>query len=239
MNSIRVFSLVVGVALAAIALPASAADLVVVASSAPGLAPGTVVKSDAALKIPGGASVTLISGTGRTVTLKGPHAGPPVTGGDGAGSPDLIASLSGLLAGSGKETAALGTMRALAPPAPPTDPWVIDVGESGDHCVAAAGAATLWRGQSARARLFSIVDLKDNRRHDADWPAGAATLAWPSQLPVADGGRYLVRMKGSANAARLTVHRVPADLPTDAHRAAWMADKGCRPQARRLLAAIR
>ena len=46
-------------------------------------------------------------------------------------------------------------------------------------------------------------------------------------------------MKGSATAAKLTVHRLPAQLPTDAHRAKWMADKGCRPQARRLLAAIR
>ncbi|HEX9701413.1 MAG TPA: hypothetical protein VGA19_01080 [Rhodospirillales bacterium] len=239
MKSIRVLSLVVGMALAAIALPASAADLVVVASSAPDLAPGTVVKSEAVLKVPAGASVTLISGTGKTVTLKGPHAGPPGVGGDGAGSPDLIASLSGLLAGSGKETAALGTMRALAPPAPPTDPWVIDVGQSGDHCVAATGPATLWRGSSSHARLVSIIDLKDNSQLDVDWPAGAATLAWPSKVPLADGGRYLVRMKGSATAAKLTVHRLPAQLPTDAHRAAWMADKGCRPQARRLLAAIR
>lgn len=239
MMSIRAYWLVVGVVLAAIALPASAADLVVVASSAPGVAPGSVVKSDAVLKIPAGASVTLISGTGKTVTLKGPHAGPPGAGGDGAGSPDLIASLSGLLKGSERETGALGTMRALAPPAPPTDPWVIDVGQSGDHCVAAAGAATLWRGSSSHARLVSIIDLKDNSQLDTDWPAGAATLAWPSKVPLADGGRYLVRMKGSATASKLTVHRVPAQLSTDAHRAAWMADKGCRPQARRLLAAIK
>jgi len=239
MMSIRAYWLVVGVVLAAIALPASAADLVVVASSAPGVAPGSVVKSDTVLKIPVGASVTLISGTGKTVTLKGPHSGPPGAGGGGTGSPDLIASLSGLLKGSERETGALGTMRALAPPAPPTDPWVIDVGLSGDHCVAAAGVATLWRGSSSHTRPVSIIDLKDNSQLDVDWPAGAATLAWPSTVPLADGGRYLVRMKGSATAAKLTVHRVPAQLPTDAHRAAWMADKGCRPQARRLLAAIK
>ncbi|MBI3113091.1 MAG: hypothetical protein HYZ04_01085, partial [Rhodospirillales bacterium] len=169
--SIRAYWLMVGVVLAAIALPASAADLVVVASSAPGVAPGSVVKSDAVLKIPAGASVTLISGTGKTVTLKGPHSGPPGAGGDGAGSPDLIASLSGLLTGSERETGALGTMRALAPTAPPTDPWVIDVGQSGDHCVAAAGAATLWRGSSSHARFVSIIDLKDNSQADADWPS--------------------------------------------------------------------
>ena len=85
MMSIRAYWLVVGVALAAMALPASAADLVVVASSAPDLAPGTVVKSEAVLKVPAGASVTLISGTGKTVTLKGPHSGPP--GGAAAAMP--------------------------------------------------------------------------------------------------------------------------------------------------------
>lgn len=239
MKSIHAYWLVVCMALAAMALPASAADLVVVASSDPGLAPGSVVKSDAVLKIPAGASVTLISGTGKTVTLKGPHSGPPGTVGDGAGSADLIASLSGLLKGSEKETGALGTMRAMAPPAPPTDPWVIDVGQSGDHCVAAAGPAMLWRGSGSQARVVSIIDLKDNSQFDADWPAGAETLAWPSKVPLADGGRYLARMKGSATATRLTVHRVPAQLPTDAHRAAWMADKGCRLQARRLLGGLR
>ncbi len=239
MKSIRAYLVVAAVALAAIALPASAADLVVVASTAAGVAPGVIVKSDAVLNIPAGATVTLISGTGKTMTLKGPHSGAPGIGGGGADSPDLIASLSGLLKGSEREAGALGTMRALAPPAPPTDPWVIDVGQSGDHCVAAAGPATLWRGSSGHARFVSIIDLKDNSQVDADWPAGAATRAGPSKVPLADGGRYLVRMKGSATAAKLTVHRVPAQLSTDAHRAAWMADKGCRPQARRLLAAIR
>jgi len=242
MKSIRALSLLAAVALAAMValpLPAAAADLVVVASTAPGVVPGSIVKSDAVLNIPAGATVTLISGAGQMVTLEGPRSGAPGTGGGSAGSPDLIASLSGLLKGSERETGALGTMRAMAPPAPPTDPWVIDVGQSGDHCVAAAAPAMLWRGSSSHARVVSLVDLKDNRQIDADWPAGATTLAWPAQLPLSDGGRYLVRMKGAATGTRLTVHRVPANLPTDAHQAAWMADKGCRPQARRLLAAIR
>jgi hypothetical protein len=239
MKSIRALSFSAAVALSALALPAAAADLVVVASTAPGVAPGSIVKSDAVLNIPAGAAVTLISAAGKTVTLKGPHAAPPGTGGGGAGSADLIASLSGLLKGPERESGALGTMRAVALPAAPTDPWVIDVGQSGDHCVAAAGVATLWRGSSGPARVVSIIDLKDNRQVDVDWPAGAATLAWPAQLALADGGRYLARMKGATTSARLTVHRVPADLPTDAHRAAWMADHGCRPQARRLLAGIK
>jgi len=58
---IRVRSLIVGFGLAALASAAMAADLVVVASTAPGLAPGSIVKSDAVLKIPAGATVTLMT----------------------------------------------------------------------------------------------------------------------------------------------------------------------------------
>jgi len=242
MRLMRAFSLIAAVAMAAMAasaVSAAAAELVVIASSASDIVPGSIVKSDAVLNIPAGASVTLVSGAGKTLTLKGPYAAAPGTGGDGAGSPDLIASLSGLLSGGGRETAALGTMRAMAPSTPPTDPWVIDAGQSGDHCVAAAGPATLWRGQPAHARVVSIIDVKANTQIDAGWPAGAATMTWPSSDAPADGGRYLVRMKGATTAAKMTLHRLPAQLPTDAHRAAWMADKGCRAQARRLLSGLK
>lgn len=238
MKTFRVCCLIVGLALAAAASPAAAADLVVVASTAADIAPGAVVKSDAALKISAGASVTLISAAGKTITLKGPHAGPP-GGGDGGANPTLISSLSGLLAGSGKDTAAVGTMRAMAPAQPPTDPWAIDVDHSGDRCVRHVGAVTLWRGRGEHARMVSLINLKDNREIEAEWAAGADTMGWPSQLPLADDGRYLVRIKGRSSAAKITLHRLPADLPTDAHRAAWMADHGCRSQALRLLATIK
>ena len=97
----------------------------------------------------------------------------------------------------------------------------------------------MWRPNTSRASVVSIVDPRDNRKIDVDWPAGAATIAWPEQVPFADGGRYLMRMKGRTTVTKVIAHRVLTDMPSDAHRAAWMADNGCRPQARRLLAGIR
>ena len=46
-------------------------------------------------------------------------------------------------------------------------------------------------------------------------------------------------MSGRTAETTLIVHLVPAGLPTDAHRAAWMAEIGCMGQARALLAGLR
>ena len=62
------------------------------------------------------------------------------------------------------------------------------------------------------------------------WRAGAA---------LGEGDKYLARMKGRRVSSKLVLHLVPEGLPTDAHRTAWMADKGCLGQARRLLARLR
>ena len=76
----------IGLVLVLSALPAPAAEFVVVAGGAPGLMPGQVVQSGATLEIPAGASVTLVSESGKTLTLKGPHSGPAGTGGGGGGN---------------------------------------------------------------------------------------------------------------------------------------------------------
>ena len=142
----RWISSFIGILLMTAAFSAQAQQLVVIASGAPSLKPGQVVKSGTALEIPAGASVTLVSETGKPVTLKGPFSGPAKAGGQGngqGGDDKLIASLSGLLSGSGKETGSLGVMRAVAPPKPPSDAWVIDTGKSGDVCVQAKGPVML------------------------------------------------------------------------------------------------
>ena len=48
------------------------------------------------------------------------------------------------------------------------------------------------------------------------------------------GAVYIAGGKGG-RVARFAVHRLPADLPTRAHRAAWMVERGGDAQAMRLL----
>ena len=244
--TVRWISSFIGILLMTWAFSAQAQQLVVIASGAPSLKPGQVVKSGAAIEIPAGASVTLVSETGKTVILKGPFSGPAKAGGQGGGQGDgkgegekLIASLSGLLSGSGRETGSLGTMRAAAPPKPPSDAWVINTGKSGDFCVEAKGPVMLWRDKAAKARILTLKNLTDKSKSTAEWPAGSATLKWPSQVKITDGARYLLRMKGSRAARKFKLHLVPGGLASDAHRAAWMARNGCEKQAMRLLAGLR
>ena len=235
----RVFLTALGVLLFMLSSASWAQDLVVVSSTAPSLKPGQMVESDAPLDVPAGASVTLVSESGKILTLNGPHSGPPGMGGGGGGDADLLSSLSGLLSASGKETSSLGTMRAVSPPLPPDDPWVINIGRSGDHCVIEGGPATLWRAKSAKAVSLTLKNLTDRSRSKAAWPAGANSVQWPAGVNLAEGAKYLARIKGSRTASKLVLHLVPGDLPSDAHRAAWMAGKGCVKQARRLLARMR
>ena len=244
--SMRWISCLSGILLMTAAFSAQARQLVVIASGAPSLKPGQVVESGAAIEIPAGASVTLVTETGKTVILKGPFSGPAKAGGPGdgqgggnSGGDKLIASLSGLLSGSGKETGSLGTMRAIAPPKPPSDPWVINTGKSGDFCVRAKGPVLLWRAKTAKSRILTLKNLTDKSRSKAKWPAGSATLEWPSKVNLSDGARYLLRMKGSRAARKFKLHLVPGGLASDAHRAVWMARNGCEKQAMRLLAGLR
>ena len=130
-------------------------------------------------------------------------------------------------------------MRAVVPPLPPDDPWVINIGRSGDHCVLEGGPSTLWRAKSAKAVSLSLKSLTDRSRSKVDWPAGASTLQWPAGVTLTEGAKYLVRLKRARTASKLVLHLVPGDLSSDAHRAAWMAGKGCVKQARRLLARMR
>ena len=228
---------------AALSFQAKAAELVVIASTAPGIAAGAMIEAGAKVTVPKGASVTLVSQSGKAVTLSGPFSGVPDVGGGGGakGGGDLVKSLAGLVSGGGKSSESLGAMRA-APgslAARPDDPWVINVGRPGNQCAPGKGKVRLWRGKSLKAVELKLKNLSDKSRSESAWPAGASKLDWPKNFPLIDDGAYMARLKGSRKAAKIVIHLVPDDLPTDAHKAVWMAKKGCVGQARLLLGFIR
>jgi hypothetical protein len=197
-----------------------------------------MVKSGAALDVPAGANVTLVSQSGKTIVLKGPFSGVPGGGGGGGGDTSLVSSLAKLLSASGSKSAALGTMRSGVARAP-GDPWAVDIGRSGQHCVPAGGPVTLWRGDAAKAASIRIKNMTAGAKAEVAWPAGAKTLDWPAQATVADGNTYLVRIKGKKTASKITLHLVPAELPSAPHKAVWMAENGCVKQAKHLLAELK
>jgi hypothetical protein len=140
------------------------------------LAPGQILHSDDPIEVPNGTAVTLVSETGNTLTLTGPHSGAAEIAAGPSGNDGLLVSLSGLLSGPNRETASLGTMRAAAPPQSPTNPWVIDTGAWGHHCVPARGPVVLWRGKAGKRGTLILKNLSDRSRSATPWPAGARTL---------------------------------------------------------------
>ena len=231
----------------AMAQGAFAGQLIVIDSTAPELAPGQVVDGSKVLGIAAGARVTLIAEDGRVTMLKGPFSGRPGAGPSAPGGSGLIDSLSRLVGGRSAASGALGVMRGSRI-ANPADAWTVNLGRSVDVCVR-AGATPVLRGKKSRmARILTVKALPDGAGKSVEWPAGRDRIGWPEGLAITDGGRYLVRvssrkslagMSGRTAETTLVTHLVPGGLPSDAHRAAWMADIGCIGQARALLAGLR
>ncbi len=158
-----------------------------------------------------------------------------------------MGSLSRLVGGPSAASGALAVMRGSRG-ADPADAWAVDLVRSVNVCVRAGATPVLRRKKSRMARTLSVKALPDGAEKSVEWPAGSDRIGWPEGLALTDGGRYLARvstrkslagMSGRATETTLVVHRLPAGLATDAHRAAWMAENGCIGQARALLAGLR
>ncbi len=132
--------------------------------------------------------------------------------------------------------------------ADPADAWAVNLVRSVHACVRAGATPVLRREKSRMARILTVKALPDGAQTSVAWPAGSDRIGWPKGLALKDRERYLARiastkrlagMSGRTVETTLIVHLVPGGLPTDAHRAAWMAEIGCMGQARALLAGLR
>jgi hypothetical protein len=223
------------VVLFAMACPALATQLFVAASTAPGLTRGAIIDGDEPLSLPEGARVTLIAPDGKTVTLDGPFHGPP-DGGAGTDDRELFAALSDLVSSQNASIASLGGTRG-GPESVPEDPFTVVLGASGSHCVPASQPMRLWRPDTKSSSLLTIRPGSGSAQApvEAFWPEGAAAMPWPEDLALEEGATYLIRLYDGVSLTEAVLHRVPEDLPSEAHRIAWMAEHGCTRQALRLL----
>jgi hypothetical protein len=214
---------------------AGAGELVVIDSTAPGLTPGQVLDGSKPLELAPGTAVTVVTGDGRVKSLEGPFSGVPVAGEEAApGGSALIRSLSRLMSGKTPQPHELGMMRGERLVGRP-DAWSIDIIRSGAHCVTDRTQAVLWRPSGVAAETLTIRRQPWGEKVSVDWPAGTNSLIWPKALPLENGGQYLVRLSSRISGTKLVVYVVPANLPTNAYLAAWMADLGCNEQALALI----
>ena len=217
---------------------ALAGELVVIETTETTLEPGKIVDASSALSLPSGGHLKLIAEDGTVTELDGPFSGPPVAGtpsGETEVKADgLVKSLSRLLVGDATNSV-LAIMRDSSTTT--IDLRVVDVLHSGDYCVPANAVPKLSRSKRFNAVTLTFKTLPDGAEDSIRWPFGSQHLPWPNKVPLTDGGRYSAKLSNRTRTSKLTIHLVP-DLPSDAHRVVWMAERACIRQAGALLARL-
>jgi hypothetical protein len=209
-------------------------ELVVVASQDPTLAPGSVLAGDRRVVLAPDVELTLISGSGKVIALRGPYDAVPGQQGGGNDDGDLVSSLARLIDQREKQRARLAVFRgSTARAAGRPDVWGIDPRRGTRFCLRRDRPPVLWRNGRKPRRTMHLSRLSDHGAgQPVEWPAGRSTAAWPSGIALEDGARYAL---DAGSAAREFEVRLMPHLATDAHRAVWMAAHGCEAQAGRVL----
>ena len=224
------------------AFAADAEQFVVVESSAADVPIGKELSPGAPISVPDSARVVLVGSSGQVVTLTGPFQGVPKADAPGEPQSRVFEAIASLAARSGTT---MGVSRAAGPnwraaaARKPDDVFAVDATEGGDTCLYDLSKARLTRDPSAPPGETKIQAMESQAAATIAWKQGAAYMPWPRQVPLADGGSYLIEQAGQESAAVATVHLLRSDpAMTGVQRAALLAEKGCDAQARLLLAII-
>ncbi|MDB5697210.1 MAG: hypothetical protein JWN69_14 [Alphaproteobacteria bacterium] len=180
---------------------ANATALVVRSSgpSAPSYKPGKALPDNARVALRPGDMLTVLA-TDSTRTFRGPGTF-ALAGGGGGGNPAALAGRRGRFS-------ALRTAGII--PRSPTL-WHIDVAQNGRMCLADRHNVMLWRANATRAATLTIN--QGSSKQSAQWPAGQATLAWPTAVPIVAGAEYQLSLADAAP-SRITFATL-ATMPTD------------------------
>jgi hypothetical protein len=224
------------------AVPAFAADFVVVESSDPGLAAGTALAADKPLDIADKARVVLMSATGQMQTISGPFKGPPpaAKGSASNSQDDALKLVSSLMAGHQENQ--LGAVRdvvwrtgAIKSTA---DALAIDAssGHVPDMCVFDVAHAEVIHDPKA-AGAMTVQSMGTGAEAKLQWQKDTLRQPWPAALPVTDGDILTFTPEGGEQVVTVTIHVLPpaTGAANDVQRALQMARAGCEDQAKSLL----
>lgn len=177
------------------------ADILVVRSSGPSAKsypPGRRLPESARLVLKAGDQLIVLDGRG-TRNIRGPGAftaGAPAVGRVASAAPTV------------DRRARIGAVRGLETgELRPPSIWHVDVSRSSNVCVADPARVTLWRADPAPAATLTISG-RGGRTRQLGWQPGSTTVAWPSDLPVAEGAEY--RLSGAGEPATIRFRTIPA-----------------------------
>lgn len=210
-------------ALLAAGAASAAADVIVVRSSGPSAKsypPGRSLPDSARIVLRPGDSLVVLDRSG-TRAFRGPGSFSP--GGAVQAQTRSADSSSG-------RRARIGAVRTAGlDPQGPTTIWHIDVTQSGTICLANTSDVMLWRPDSAAAAAVTIT-APGGESQSLQWPAGQATIAWPTALGIAHNGEYRFRQAGVAVPTTIRFKLLasePADLQAVA---AALIENECQEQ---------
>lgn len=202
----------------------AAANVLVVRSSGPsakGYPPGRSLPDNARINLRAGDTLVVLDSRG-TRTFRGPGAFSPATA-VGPGT-RTVETANG-------RRARVGAVRSagIVPNASPSTIWQVDVSQSSTTCLTGTNPVTLWRPEASQATTLIIAGDRGVTRN-VEWPAGRTTLAWPSDLPIADGAEYQLRTGAGAVPSRIrfrTLDSEPGDIQAVAEA---LIQAGCQEQ---------
>jgi hypothetical protein len=179
------------------------ADILVVRSTGPsakGFPPGKRLPESARISLKPSDQLVVLDGRGTRI-IRGPGtftAGAPTAGRVASAAPTV------------ERRARIGAVRGLdSGELRPPSIWHVDVARSSNFCVADPSKLTLWRADPAKPLTLDIGG-PGGRSEQLSWPPGSSILAWPSDLPVADGAEYRLSWSGAAAPTALRFRMIPA-----------------------------
>lgn len=211
------------------------AKFTVIEAKGGGLKTGQAVDASFAVQLKEGERITLVGINGKTVTLRGPYAG-PVSSELESGA-DRKSALAALVATRDARTSSVGVIRAGADASPLPSPWLIDVGYSSTKCLRAGQMPVWWRASIDQADKLVISPVDRSWRAEYDWPKGQASIPSKQVLKLKSQNILFVRTAGRELGIQLLL--IPEVLTDSVTLVAWMLEKGCIQQANALLDELR
>ncbi len=214
---------------------AQAETIVVAATGAGDLVPGSHIEEGQSLSLPDGARLTLLTQDGEMKVIMGPYEGAPISGAPKVSEKDKDADWSAVLALIGDPDARsdiLGASRAtdgalLAPPSI----WHVSIDSSGPRCIGPE-QVSLWRRRSGQEKTVSVRSSA-GRLTDLSWPKNAQELQLPGEFAI--NGKLVVSIDGDLRDLTLTVAPKPLLASSPGAVFSWLMENKCQRQALTLI----
>lgn len=208
-------------------------QIYVLESTAPNVKAGSAFAMDDRVTVPAGASVRVVTPSGKTQTIKGPYSGKAadLTAGQKAND-GVIAWIKNLVQTGGSHEKTPGATRSMrAPETPAGFSWTaVPTTTDSTICVEKGARLQLRRTSSQLAAdRITVVDLTTAARADVEFAAGSTTAPWPAGVTPRDDGAYTLLAPENRPRRQVTL-RVLDRLPGDDDILAELAARECKHQ---------